>query len=355
MLEIFSFLRFFVFSAVLATVFAILLVLPFETAQANWLQKDKDTTLNMHLLDADDIDSRLYYSYTPESYDPKAEQPYPALIVLHGGGGNALQTSNHVDMNSLADTENFVVLYPEGVGKKVLGKTFATWNAGSCCGQAQEDNIDDVAYIKSVLEHASAQYNIDTARIYATGMSNGGIMAHRLACEMSDSIAAIAAVGAPGVAPDCKPKRAVPVMIVHGTEDQCALFEGGDQCGGCWQKAMREGSILNPKDNHFPCMSVTAQEKVWRDINQCGVKQSVVFQQGDTMCRQTMDCKEASVMTCVIYGGGHTWPGAAERECKPRQKFCNAFKQISGKTSRDFHANKMMWHFFKTHRLRPID
>lgn len=321
-------------------------------AEAGILMQKRKNILYQHFLDEADEKSRLYYVYLPKSYDENAVKTYPVVLVLHGGGGNARQASEHTNMNALADTEGFIAVYPEGIGKSVLKKKFATWNGGTCCGQAQKENVDDVAYMGRVLDQLAERYKIDQSRVYATGISNGGIMTHRLACEMSDRIAAVAPIASPGLSPDCQPKRPVPIMLIHGTKDQCTKFEGGESCGGCWQKVIQEGTVFKPKDVSFPCQSFAAQTKAWKTLNACGADTSVLFQKGDTMCLRTVSCQSnAPVVSCTIYGGGHTWPGAKEKSCKPRQKLCNARKEILGKTSRDFQANKMMWTFFKQYHL----
>ncbi len=314
--------------------------------------------LHEHRLVTKDGLERLYYVFIPpemprESPGTVQREKFPVVIVLHGGGGNALQVRRHVEMDALAAARRFITVYPEGTGKKIMRQKFATWNGGFCCGEAQENNIDDAGFIAAMLDELEENYPVDSARIYATGISNGGLMAQVLACRLSGRIAAVSSIAGPGVPEECNPARPVPMMIIHGTEDRCTPYEGGEKCGGCWQEVMAEVTPFEPKrDAHFPCMGAETQEGFWRMANGCPAEHTVTFKSGDTMCRQSLSCRNDShVALCTVYEGGHTWPGAAEAHCLPVQKLCQARRNVMGRTSRDFNANEMMWRFFSTHRL----
>jgi polyhydroxybutyrate depolymerase len=322
------------------------------TAMEEAAEEQDLSGLHENLIKTKDGLERLYYVYVPESATGENGATYPAVLMLHGGGGNALQIRDHVQIEELAEREGFLVFYPEGTAKKVLRKKLATWNGGFCCGAAAEENIDDAGFIAEMLEEAAQNYPLDPARIYATGISNGGLMANVLACKLADRIAAISSVGGPGMPPECKPSRPVPVMIIHGTADKCALYEGGEACGGCWEEVIAGATKLTPKKKHFPCMGVAQQDMFWREVNGCSAEAAVTFKNGDTLCRRSSDCTGGSaVAVCTIYEGGHTWPGSPEKDCLPVQKFCQAHRAIVGKTSRDFDANEMMWRFFKSYSL----
>jgi len=134
--------------------------------------------------------NRTYILHIPPSYNK--EQSVPLVIVLHGGGGNSKNIGKTIMMDELADEEGFIVVYPDGTGR--LNNYLLTWNAGYCCGYSLENNIDDVGFIRKLIEKLQIEYNINSSRIYVTGMSNGGMIAYRLGSELSDIIAAIAPV-----------------------------------------------------------------------------------------------------------------------------------------------------------------
>ena len=151
---------------------------------------------------------RTYLLHLPTGYD--GIEPLPLIIAMHGGLGSADNLQSQSGLSNKADSENFIVVYPEGVKGGVLN--VRTWNAGWCCGNSSSSNVDDVGFIDSLLDTLVDRYAIDTNRIYATGMSNGGFMSYRLACELSDRIAAIAPVSASMSVTGYIPSRPVPII-----------------------------------------------------------------------------------------------------------------------------------------------
>src|ERR1019366_620949 len=149
--------------------------------------------------------------HVPSSYDPT--KGTMLVVNYHGYSSNAAEQIALTGMNPVSDSKNFIVAYPDGLG--------AGWNAGACCTETQPANVDDVQFTKDLLSLLESQYCIDPARIYATGMSNGGFMSHYLACTMADTFAAVAPVaGVLGVDPStCPPSRPVPIEDFHGTAD----------------------------------------------------------------------------------------------------------------------------------------
>src|SRR5581483_1221143 len=139
----------------------------------------------------------------------------PVVLAFHGGGSNAMQMADFCGLNAKADGAGFIVAYPEGSGRLARDHT---WNGGNCCGYAMEQKVDDVGFVRVLLDDLAWRARIDTKRVYATGMSNGAVMAYRLASELADRIAAIAPVAGPMGTATCKPSRPVSVMHFHGTE-----------------------------------------------------------------------------------------------------------------------------------------
>ncbi|MBI5542809.1 MAG: hypothetical protein HY901_02895, partial [Deltaproteobacteria bacterium] len=259
---------------------------------------------------------RTFRVHVPPVY--QAGSPAAAVLMLHGGGGSAEQLqSESARMDPIADRDGFVTVYPDGTG------VLQTWNGGLCCGKAVEEGVDDVGFLDELLDHLEGELCLDQRRVFAMGMSNGAIMSHRLACELSARIAAVAPVaGTIGVA-TCQPVRPVPVMQIHGTSDGHVPWDGGLGCG--------------PAGVAF--VSVPDTMEGWRTRNGCEAATSAHFQQGDGTCTAHSGCA-APVVLCSIAGGGHSWPGG---EPKPGVVNCPA----DGAQSTTFIASEAAWQFFK--------
>lgn len=260
---------------------------------------------------------RSFRVHVPPGYDKNT--PTPAVILLHGGGGSAQQLENgSSNMDPIADREGFVTVYPDGTG------VIKTWNAGNCCGKAVADGIDDVAFVGALLDDLEAKLCIDARRVFATGMSNGAIMDHRLACELADRFAAIAPVSGTIGVPSCSPTSKVAVMEIHGTGDAHVPWDGGVGCGA--------------SDTTFA--SVPSTLEGWRTRNGCGAATAPYFQQGNGSCSAYQGC-QAPVVLCTIDGGGHSWPGG-----DPKAD-AGAGCPGDGPQSESFIASEAMWSFFK--------
>jgi len=260
--------------------------------------------------------AREFRVHVPPGYS--RTKATPVVLLFHGGGGSARQIEEEsAKMNPIADREGFIAVYPNGIG--VLG----TWNGGLCCGRAVEEKVDDVAFVSALLDHLEAKLCTDRRRVFATGMSNGALMSHRLACELSSRIAAVAPVAGTIGVPECKPSRPVPVLQIHGSNDAHVPVQGGTGCG--------------PSGASF--VSVPATMEGWRDRNGCAPATAPTFEQGDGKCVGYTGCK-APVVLCTIDGGGHSWPGG---EPKTGVADCPA----DGAQSTTFVASEVAWTFFK--------
>ncbi len=167
--------------------------------------------------------TRDYLLHVPPAFD--ATQPVALVMVFHGGGGRAQNAVRMTNFNELADEQGFIVVYPNGTGR--LEEQVLTWNGGGCCGRAMLENVDDVGFARAILADLQTVAAIDAKRVYATGMSNGGIMAYRLACEAADVFAAIAPVAGTLNFSPCTPPEHVAIIHFHGTDDQHVLYNGG--------------------------------------------------------------------------------------------------------------------------------
>jgi polyhydroxybutyrate depolymerase len=273
-----------------------------------------------------DGSERSYLVHVPPQY--VADVPTPVVLAFHGGGANAHNMVSFSGLNQKADQSGFIAVYPEGTGRL---ERMLTFNAGNCCGQASARNVDDVAFVRHVLDDLEGVANVDRRRVFATGMSNGAMMAYRLASEMSDRIAAIAPVSGPMGTKDCRPGRAVPVMHFHGDADEFAPFSGGKGRG--------------PTGTDF--YSVDHSINAWVDANECKKNPRTTQlpdreKDGTTVkqVRYEFGKEGAEVVLVVIEGGGHTWPGN-----EPRMRSL-------GVSTRDISANDMMWEFFQQHPMK---
>ncbi|MDO8734757.1 MAG: PHB depolymerase family esterase [Elusimicrobiota bacterium] len=262
--------------------------------------------------------TRTYLLHIPASFNGK--KAVPLVIVLHGGGGNASKTVETTGFSKKSDEAGFIVVYPNGTGrlKKIL-----TWNAGNCCGYALDNNVDDVGFIRELINQIEKELKIDGRRIYATGISNGGMMAYRLACELSDKIAAIAPVaGAFNI--DTTPKNPVSVMIFHGTADQHVLYEGGEPKKRADRRSRTDKSVAFAAD-------------FWVNHNGCSAKPNRTEKGNIIMEKYTGGRKNSEVVLVTIKNGEHAWPGG-----KP------AWRGGDIPTT-EISATDEMWNFFEKH------
>jgi polyhydroxybutyrate depolymerase len=270
--------------------------------------------------------SRGYLVHVPRRHDPA--RPAPVLVALHGGGGNMHLQADDENYGLIGKSESagFVAVFPNGFSP-FRGGRLATWNAGACCAAARDRNVDDVGFVRAVVADVRRRLEVDARRIYATGMSNGGMLAHRLACEAADVFSGVAAVAGTDNTRSCSPSRPIPVLAIHARNDDHVLFDGGAGPG-----AFRDES----KVADFTSVPETVAR--WTRRNGCGVSPSRVLDRPGAYCERYPGCRDdASVQLCVTATGGHSWPGAA----KVRRGKEPASQAIS--------AVDVMWDFFSRH------
>jgi len=169
---------------------------------------------------------RTYHVYVPAAVTT-ATTPVPLLVALHGGTGWGKQFELNSGFDGLAEANGFVVVYPDGIGVGTDGTQLRTWNGGACCGPAVKQQVDDVGFIRQLIAVLESQYNIDRSRVFAAGHSNGGILAYRLACELSDQIVAIGVQSSAMEVTGCAPDLPVSAIHIHGSADQNVPIGGG--------------------------------------------------------------------------------------------------------------------------------
>ena len=177
-----------------------------------------------HSVTTPDGRTRTYRLVVPSSH----ARPAPLLVALHGGLGSGAQFARSSGFDALASANSFIVAYPDGVGRAPDGSGgVRTWNGGRCCGAAAAHNVDDVAFIRLLVADVESKYPVDAHRVYASGHSNGGIMALRLACEAADLFAGVGVQSATLEIEGCVPRKPVSVLQIHGSADTNIPIDGG--------------------------------------------------------------------------------------------------------------------------------
>ncbi|HTQ38827.1 MAG TPA: PHB depolymerase family esterase [Pirellulales bacterium] len=273
---------------------------------------------------------RSFQVYVPEKYNP--QQPTPVVLVLHGAWTNGPITAIYSGLNRTADQNNFIAVYPNGTGMR---DTALFWNSGGRDRQGLLPRTppNDVKFLGAVLDDLGAVLNVDGKRIYATGISNGGMMCYRLAAEMSDRIAAIAPISGTLCQDDVHLTRPVPVLHFHGTLDKLVPYDGS-------RSAAQE--LLH-------CKGVDDTMHIWAKLDGCPDTPRVEtlpnkVDDGTSVKRYTYGPgKDGSEVVLIqITGGGHNWPG---RPMLP------AMENTLGKATQQISANDMIWDFFQQHPM----
>lgn len=276
--------------------------------------------------------TRSYFVHVPPQYD--ATRALPLVLALHGGGGRGRDAARLSGLNAEADRSGFFVAYPDGVD--------GHWNDGRGVQnyRAQRDDIDDVGFLVALIDQLARHYLIDRERVYVTGASNGAFMTNRLACERAERFAAIAPVigsMSANLAATCRPARAMPVLLINGTDDELVPWNGAAVRFG-----RRELGAMLPVPElvqfwvrHNGCDG-TAQERALPDLDPHDGTRAVL--------ERYDRCRAGSAVALYrIEGGGHTWPGGLQY----------LPQWLVGRVSRDLDANRAIWEFFAAHRREP--
>ena len=203
------------------------------------------------------VAARPYRLVTPTNIDPR--RTYPLVLVLHGWGGTSEHVERYYQLDGLVDERGFLVVYPDGTEethrRHFWGGHRRFWNATDACCDFYGARVDDVAYLDAVIDDVSAHYRVDAKRIFAMGLSNGGYMSHRYACDRASRVAAIVSqAGAMWAdAARCKPSEAVAVLQIHGTDDDLVPYDGK--------------TYGAPGESHLPSAHQSAA--VWAAFDHC--------------------------------------------------------------------------------------
>jgi polyhydroxybutyrate depolymerase len=265
---------------------------------------------------------RTFLYHLPRGLGPGA----PLVLSLHGRLGQGRSQAELTGFDAVADEAGFLVVYPDGVRR--------SWADGRGTTPAEEEGVDDVGFLLALIDHLVATHGLDARRVYVAGMSNGGMMSYRLACEHPERIAAIAPVGAllsEPLAARCQPARAVPLVAFVGTEDTLMPFTGGELSEGRGRVLSAEGTLATWA-RWSGCPGPPTTETQDRDPGD-GTR---VVRTAHTGCRDG-----AEVVLHAFEGGGHTWPGGQRYAPEAR----------AGRTSQELDASRAAWAFFQRFRL----
>jgi polyhydroxybutyrate depolymerase len=267
---------------------------------------------------------RTYILHVPPA-DP-GPKGYPLVLSYHGHGGDGAGQERLTGMDVTADANSFIVAYPDGVDR--------AWNDGRSADS--NPGVDDVAFTRDLIKQIEKDHRIDPQRIYATGMSNGGMMCYRLALDMPHDIAAIAPVAAlmsTEMAAGPALSSPLSVMIIAGTDDPLMPYEGGPVGFGLKER----GDVLPARDTAL----------YWAKADGCNLEPITeplpdkVPSDGTTISFDSFagGRNGTEVLFYTVHGGGHTWPGGQQY----------ASERLVGRTSRDAAADELIWNFFNAH------
>jgi polyhydroxybutyrate depolymerase len=264
--------------------------------------------------------ARSYFVHVPAALEGRVG--VPAVMLFHGGEGDGRDAEEAAGLAAVAQARGFVAIYPNSPGQQ--------WNDGRA---TTNSGFDDVAFVRAVVADASARFGVDRGRVFAAGMSNGGMFVQRLACDAPDLIRAGAAVVAnmpADLVPRCAPTRAVPLLLMGGTADPLMPFGGGEIAAARRLGAGVGGQVISwPQTVDF-----------WARANGCdsrsGPEQLAdAARDGTRVAREALGGCSAPVVAFTVDGGGHTWPGMEGRE-----------RRLTGPISRDIDATGTIIGFF---------
>ena len=277
--------------------------------------------------------ARSYRRYLPVGIS--ATKPLPVVINIHGLGSNVDQQAALSAFEPLADQKQFIVLTPQGLG------AVPDWDI------AEHNGNVDLQFIGSMLDAVEASVCVDEARVYSTGLSDGGIMSSLLACTMGNRIAAIGLVSGIERPDGCNPGRAMPIMLFWGKQDAILPY-----CGGLGPalvalfsgKPVPSSTPACPPANFAGFPPVEDAVALWTKANGCDAKPVVTQPGSDVEERTFAGCKDAAIVHFyVVSDGGHTWPGSTLLEAASKTQSGAA---IFGVTTDQVDATQLIWSFF---------
>jgi len=263
--------------------------------------------------------------------------PWPVLLNFHGGGSSAAGQQAYSRMDETSDREGFLAVYPNGTG--VFGRRLLTWNAGNCCGYALNNKVDDVGFVRALIDDLEKRADIDRARIYATGLSNGAMMAYALAARAPDLIAAIAPVAGAHLDLPFRPAAPVPILHIHSVDDTRALYAGGT--GPPYP-------LTNIRTKHPAVEDLLSR---WAAYDGCPPEPSIASTLHGSGGSAAHTATRVSYGPCQggfevvlwkLTGAGHVWPGGASDYL---DRMLGSQSKILGPSTDVIDANTQIWRF----------
>ena len=300
-------------SFMIRILFALLFLLP---ACSRLEVRKPVTDLRQELTISSGGQQRSFILRLPDDYNEK-KGFHPLIIGMHGFGGSGSQFERNYFLAEKALPKGYILVFPDG--NRIDNSILRYWNVGVSLGEGASLN-DDVQFISDLIDYVSAEFNVDSKRVYATGMSNGAIMSYKLASELSNKITAIAPVAGTKLNSVKSPTRQVPILHIHSEKDDLIPFEGGVGFGGV----------------NFP--PVTSGLSFWASQNNCDANYTDQ-DMGMYMQREWKNCTESAVILYLTKDGGHSWPGGE----KPRD--------TGSEVSTAVNANDLMLEFFERFSL----
>ena len=260
---------------------------------------------------------------TYQMFVPARNGRLPLVIALHGGGGNGAQVAKSAGLIDEAAKEGFVLALPEGSSR--FGK-LETWNAGGCCAYAMREKIDDIGFIRALIDELERTQPVDPKRIYVVGMSNGGMMAERVAIELGDRIAGAAVFVGALFGNEPRPVAAVPMLIVNAEKDEQVPIAGGASTTGI----VRRSQGMPYKPSRYAAT-------FWATANRCTTNPTKAETADYVRERWTGCASGADVDFYIMKGAEHGWPGRG----LGRPGVTRNTGKIDG--------TALMWEFFAAH------
>lgn len=283
------------FAAVCCAVLAVLAACSSDSLFGLNPTKSFNVGTSLHEFDLSGL-SRSYELYVPTKR-PMSQNgttlAYPLLIVLHGSGASGDDMREMTKLDSIGEAMRWVVAFPNG--ERGAGGLFPSdWDAGTCCGAAGREHIDDVGFIQATIDTIQANLPIDKRRIYVAGFSDGARMAHTLACALAGRITAIAAVSGSMKDDACVPSRTMPVIAIHGDADDIVPYD-------------EDSETLPPKPVSGVSASLPPSMQFWAATNSCTAGTTTQYSPHVKLTSVTK-CTSGEIAYYLVAGGSHTWP-----------------------------------------------
>ena len=268
---------------------------------------------------------RRYRIHLPDDYQPSKE--YPLVVALHGVSFGARMMELNTGLSRLADKEGFIVVYPYGTRQNKF--SLYSWDSKFCCKFAFEKRVDDVGFVASLINQVKSEYGVDGSRVFLTGHSNGGMLAHLVALKHPDKVKALATVSSAIGGTLLKegdfylPEKTyspTPVLLINSKDDPFVPFDGGNSSGF----------------DIYSFSSTYDAVNFWLENNECSKHPSEISKQDEFSKESYLECKDGADVVLLAYNGAHTWPGGAKE----------FMKNISGQS---ISASELIWEFFSSH------